>query len=374
MILPLALTLLAMPQETVPLSEPVRAGVVNPRQLTFSPDLVRRLRAPKGYRVTLFANGLKEPRLMIPLEDGTLLVSSPSGEGVFAVKEGGLPKQVLSGLKGAHGLARRGDRLYVAGGTEMMIADLAPAGELRNAKRIVTDLPQPGQHGKRCIAFGPDGMLYMTIGSRTNDRPVAGEKEDACILVMDPAGQGRRVFAKRLRNTMAFTWNPTTKEMWGFDQGADYRGDNIPPEELNRIKDGGDYGWPYVYGQRRLDPNNYLVPEGETSLEVYARKTEPSALELPAHSSPIATAFYDGALYVTMRGSWNRSKPQGYNITKISFDAAGRPAKSEVFVDGFLTDGGKAYVGRPSGLAIAADGTMYVSDDANGAIYKIARG
>lgn len=355
------------------MAEPVRSGVVNPRQLSFSPELVRRLRAPRGYKVTLFASGLKEPRLMLPLEDGTLLVSSPSGEGVFAVKEGGEPRQVLSGLKGAHGLARRGDRIYVAGATELMIADLAPGGELRNAKRIVTDLPQPGQHGKRCIAFGPDGMLYMNIGSRTNDRPVE-EPEDACLLVMDASGQGRRVFAKRLRNTMAFAFNPANGELWGFDQGADYRGDAIPPEELNRIVDGGDYGWPFVYGKRQIDPNNYVLPKGETSLAVYARKTQPSALELPAHSSPIATAFYDGAMYVTLRGSWNRTKPIGYRVAKVTFDAAGRPTKEETFVDGFLTDGGKVYVGRPSGLAVASDGTMYVSDDANGAIYKIARG
>ena len=360
-------------QETVPLSQAVRAKVVNPRQIPFSPDLARKLRAPRGHRVTLFAGGLEEPRWMLPLADGSLLVSSPKKEGVFHVREGGEKRQVLSGLKGAHGLARRGDRIYVAGATELMIADLQANGDLKDAKRIVTDWPEPGQHGKRTIAFGPDGMLYANFGSRTNDRPVE-EPYDACIAVMDPAGQSRRVFAKRLRNSLGFDWHPTTGEMWALDQGNDYRGDDIPPEELNQIRDGGDYGWPYVYGERKKDPNVYYLPMGETSFEAYAAKTEPARLTIQAHSAPIAAKFYRGDLYATYRGSWNRSRPVGYKVVRIEFDRAGRPVRETTFLDGFLQDGGRRYLGRPSGLAIAEDGTMYVSDDANGAIYKVSRG
>ena len=372
--LPIAPLLLSLPQQTVPVTEPVRSAVVNPRKLDWNTGMVRRLRAPKGMTVSVFASGLTEPRVLLPLDDGTVLFSSPNEGKVFAVREGGEAKEVLSGLKGAHGLARRGDRVYVAGYTEIMTADLSAGGELRNAKRIVVDLPEPGQHNKRTIGFGPDGMLYLNLGSRSNDRPSPEPKEEANISVMDAAGQGRRVFAKRLRNTLAFAWNPATGEMWGFDHGCDYRGDQIPPDELNRIVDGGDYGWPYVYGKRVKDPNVYILPKGETSFAAYARKTEPAAWELPAHCAPIACAFSGGDLYVTLHGSWNRSKPIGYRVDRIRFDASGRPAGEDTVLDGFLVDGGRAFFGRPAGLAVLADGSMLVGDDANGVIYRLARG
>ena len=378
--LPLALVLLpalATAQGTVPKRQPTASSVLNPGQVPFADDFASRLKVPKGYRVSLFAKGLKNPRILLPLPDGTVLVSCTDAGQIAAVKNG-VVTIALDGKPGVHGLALKGDDVYFATVTEVWTGRLGGDMRMKDVRRLTGNLPEGGQHPKRTLAFGPDGKLYIGVGSRTNDRP-APQPEDACTMRMNPDGSGLEIFAKGLRNSMALAFNPATGALWGFDQGLDYRGDDIPPEELNLITEGGHYGWPWVWGEQRVDPLTYQLPKGFSSLEEFARTTKPAVLEYQAHSAPIAMAFYPfdafpeakNDLFVTMRGSWNRDPATGYKVVRVRFDREGKPTRTEDFLTGFLTSGGQSYLGRPAGIAALADGSMLVGDDANGAIYRI---
>ena len=189
----------------------------------------------------------------------------------------------------------------------------------------------------------------------------------------------RRVYASGLRNTMGFDWHPTTGELYGADQGSDLRGDDLPPEEVNRIVDGGQYGWPFVYGRRVPDRLTPFEPAGTTK-EAFAATTEPSVLELPAHASPIQLRFYNGTAlpedyrgdaFVTLHGSWNRNPPNGYSVARLRFSDAGEPEGFGDFMTGFLYDGNRVF-GRPAGLAVLPDGALLVGDDFNGVVYRVA--
>jgi glucose/arabinose dehydrogenase len=199
------------------------------------------------------------------------------------------------------------------------------------------------------------------------------------MLRVRPDGSQRAIYARGLRNTIGFAWHPQTRELWGMDNGSDWRGDDIPPEELNRIVEGGNYGWPFCYGDRVVD--RYLNPEPKgMTREQYCARTLPPALIYEAHSAPLNLVFYTAGqfpaeyrndAFVTMRGSWNRLPPVGYKIVRIRFQN-GRPERFEDFLTGFLFDEGQSFFGRPAGMAIARDGSLLFSDDTNGVIYRIA--
>jgi glucose/arabinose dehydrogenase len=191
-------------------------------------------------------------------------------------------------------------------------------------------------------------------------------------------GSTRTVFARGLRNTIGFDWHPETGTLWGMDHGSDFRGDDLPPEELNRIVSGGNYGWPYCYGEREIDP--IIQDPPGTTKEAYCAATLPSVLENQAHEAPIGMVFYDGTAFgaeysgdafVALHGSWNRFPPTGFEVVRIRFDA-GEPVAIEDFVSGFLIEGGNAQFGRPAGITVAPDGALIFSDDANGMIYRVA--
>jgi glucose/arabinose dehydrogenase len=165
-----------------------------------------------------------------------------------------------------------------------------------------------------------------------------------------------------------------------MDNGTDERGNDVPPEELNRLQEGADYGWPYVFGKRQVDAAMEDPPD--TTKEKYAATTEPSVLEYQAHSAPIAMRFYGsdqfpaeyrGDAFVAMHGSWNRDPPTGYKVVRIRFDH-GTPKGFEDFLTGFLVEHGKGHFGRPAGLTVAKDGALLVSDDSNGIIYRVSYG
>ncbi|MBO9659393.1 MAG: hypothetical protein J7527_11265, partial [Chitinophagaceae bacterium] len=148
----------------------------------------------------------------------------------------------------------------------------------------------------------------------------------------------------------------------------DWRGDEIPPEELNLIVDDGDYGWPLVYGKQTPDPTRE-DPLGTTKA-AYAKTTQPAIMMFPAHSAPIDFKFIGEDALVTWHGSWNKKNPDGYKVQKIRF-VNGKPVETSDFLSGFLSPNGKSRFGRPAGLAIAQNGTIYISDDAGGVIYAV---
>ena len=192
-------------------------------------------------------------------------------------------------------------------------------------------------------------------------------------------GTDRSVHARGLRNTIGWGWQPQTGELWGMDHGTDWRGDAIPPEELNRIQQGRHYGWPYCWGEQRVDSAFVGDPPGTTK-EALCQTTVAPNNTIIAHSAPIGMVYYTGGLFpveyrgdafVAMRGSWNRSTPSGYKIVRIDFED-GQPAAIEEFVTGFLSEDGRAFSGRPAGITTTREGALLVSDDVNGVIYRVS--
>ncbi|RYG37457.1 sorbosone dehydrogenase family protein [bacterium] len=381
----LALFASASAQESIFKETTARPTFLNPAKVDFSDGFASRLRAPRGFKVSLWAKGLNNPRMMLPLPDGTVLVSLNGPGQIVALKDTNgdgtaeTPTVALDGKPGVHGLTRKGDDIYFATVTEVWTARMGPDMRLQDVRKLTGMLPEGGQHARRTLAFGPDGKLYIGVGSRTNDRPAA-QPEDACLMRMNADGSGLEVFAKGLRNTMGFGFSPVDGKIWGFDHGTDYRGNDIPNEELNVIEEGKHYGWPYVWGQQKVDPLMYQIPKGFKSLEEFAATTAPSQMLFTAHSAPIAMLFHSGTgwaeakndVFVTFRGSWNRDPAVGYKVMRVRFDAAGNPTKSEDFLTGFLSPDGKSYLGRPAGIAQLADGSLLVGDDTNGAIYRVS--
>ena len=361
---------------------PPTVSTFSPERVAFDDSLLSRLVVPPGFAVNVFARDLGGVRVMVVAPDGTIYASVPSAGTVIRLRDvdgdgSSEPAEpVLAGYPRVHGLALGNGTLYFATPTAVYAAPLSADGTLETP-RVVTDaLPSGGNHQAPGLGLGPDGRLYLTIGSSCNVCDEASP-ERAAMLVLEDGG--RRVFARGLRNSMGFDWHPGTGALYGADQGSDLRGDDLPPEEVNLIRDGGHYGWPWVYGARVVDRLTPSDPPGRTK-EAFAATTEPALLELPPHASPIQLRFYNGTAFpedyrgdafVTLHGSWNRDPPNGYGVVRLRFSAAGEPEGYEDFLTGFRFDGNRVF-GRPAGLAVLPDGALLVGDDYNGVVYRVA--
>jgi len=362
----------------------VRAHVFKPAKVEATAERMARLKVPAGFRVNAFAQGLKNTRIIAVAEDGRVYVSRRDTGDVLMLEDrdgdgvaDGPPRKVLS-RAGAHGLAIRDRTLYLITVKELFSAPLQADGSVGELTMLMGDLPDAGQHANRTIAFGPDGMLYISVGSTCNACNESNP-ENATLLRASPDGKSRTIFARGLRNTIGFDWHPVTGELWGMDHGIDYLGDEEQPEELNKIELGKQYGWPHIWGSGGENPQS--TPEGEITKAQWKAQSVPMVLGYSAHAAPMQMVFakpghgfppiFDGDAFVTMRGSWNRKKASGYEIVRIRFEN-GVPKRFEPFVTGFLTDGGRTHIARPVGLAWARDGALLMADDANGVIYRVA--
>lgn len=361
----------------------IRTEVFKPAIAQATPERLAALRVPDGFSVRAFATGLKNPRILAVAADGTVYASRREQGDVLMLRDAdgdgradGEPV-VVARRAGAHGLAIRADELYLATVKELFRARIQADGTLGPLQMLAGDLPDGGQHPNRTLAFGPDGMLYLSVGSSCNACNETNP-EHATILRVDPDGKSRTIFASGLRNTIGFDWEPASGELWGMDHGIDFLGNEIQPEELNRIRKGGRYGWPHVYGDGGLNPQS--TPPGGLSKAQWKAISEPMALGYTAHAAPMQMLFYTGGMFpaeyrgdafVSLRGSWNRRPASGYELVRVKFEA-GRPVAFEPFVSGFLSADGRSHIARPVGLAQAGDGALLLADDANGAIYRIA--
>ncbi|MDP2692995.1 MAG: PQQ-dependent sugar dehydrogenase [bacterium] len=334
---------------------------------------------PEGFEISIYARDLPGARVMAFDSQGQLWVSQTKENKVSVVRadnNGNLVvSTVFSGLNRPHGLAfdpLDPYLLYIAEEDKISRVRINSDGGLEK----LVDLDSGGNHYSRTIAFGPDDRLYISIGSTCN---VCNEKNEqrAKIYSMNKDGSDFKEYARGLRNTVFFTWSYVDGRMWGTDMGRDLLGDNLPPDEINIIEEGRNYGWPTCYGKNihdtEFDKNTYIR---NPCMEPFEAE---SYIDLPAHVAPLGLAFvpeegwpeeywYD--LLVAYHGSWNSSKPVGYKIARLKLDDKGNYLGSEDFVSGWLTQNNEA-LGRPVDVITQSGGIMYVSDDKAGVIYKI---
>jgi glucose/arabinose dehydrogenase len=352
-----------------------------------SEELLKTLTVPEGFQLRVFASDLGNARMMAMAADGILYVTRPGSNDVIALADrdgdgraDGAPRVVASDLTQVHGIALRDGKVYLAAVHEIYEGRIVAGGAIADLTMVIDHLPGGGQHARRTIEFGPDGKLYLQIGSTCNDC-LETEDENAAISVIEPGTWSRRVFVRGLRNTLGFDWHPESGQMWGVDHGSDWRGDDLPPDELNRLADGSHYGWPFCWGDKRPDWLTSAMPPDGTSTEQFCmERTEAPALGFAAHSAGIDLVFYDGQqfpadyrgdAFIAQRGSWNRETPVGYGVVRVNFEA-GEPRQVEDFLFRFLTNDRKATFGRVAGLAVANDGALLVSEDMNGVIYRVS--
>ena len=341
------------------------------------------LKLPRGFVISIFAKNLPGARAMAMDGLNNMWVSQTSGGKVSQVEAGtGRVNEIFKGLDNPHGLAvdsSQGTMLYIAEETKISRVALYSEDTLHK----IADLPTGGRHTSRTIEFGPDGRLYVSIGSSCD---VCNEKDErlASIYSMNKDGSDFRQVAKGLRNSVFFDWSYVDGRMWATEMGRDNLGDNLPPDEINIIELGDplgerdipDYGWPICFGKNVHDTNF----DKNTYIQNPCTNKESSYIDLPAHSAPLGLAFipeegwpedywYD--LIVAFHGSWNRSEPTGYKLARIKLDDKGNYQGIEDFISGWLSKDGKTSLGRPVDILIQPGGTMFVSDDKAGVIYKI---
>jgi glucose/arabinose dehydrogenase len=347
-----------------------------------SDEPARGLAAPPEYAVSVYA-ALPRVRMLLATPRGDLVASVPrDGRVVLLARDkddDGLPdavRDLLSGLDRPHGLALSPDGwLYVGEGSAIgrVRFDVATGDVEGPLERIVTGLPEGGNHWPRNVGVGPDGRLFVTVGSSCNACFEADERR-AAMLRFEADGSGGSIYARGLRNAIDFAWRPGTGELFATDNGRDLLGDDFPPCELNRIVEGGDYGWPVANGDRVPDPDLGAGQEARIAASI------PPVFGFRAHNAPLGIAFlahptqperFVGAALVALHGSWNRTTRDGYRVVSLHWDAKGAIEERD-FLTGFLVDG--KVLGRPVDVVEAPNsGTIYVSDDYAGAIYAIRR-
>lgn len=362
---------------------------------------------PPGFTVTLFAEGLAGPRLIRAAPNGDIFVAESGGGRVLVLRPtpDGKPREAVfaAGLDGPFGIA------FYPAGPEPQWVYVANTGSVvrfpyRNGdlqargkpQTVVPMLPSGGNHRTRDIVFSPDGArMYVSVGSASNvaegigkldraamaawaaQQPLGAawgfEAERADVLVFDPEGRNRRIFATGIRNCVGLAVSPAG-EVWCSTNERDAIGDNVPPDYITRVRDGAFYGWPWYYIGANEDPRHRGARP-----DLKDKVTVPDVL-LEAHSASLGLTFYNaeqfppayrGSLFAAEHGSWNRSKRTGSKVIRVIMRDGAPTGEYEDFATGFVVNDAAAW-GRPVGIAVAPDGSLYVSDDAGGTIWRIA--
>ncbi len=339
---------------------------------------LKAIKLPQGFSISVYAHNVAGARMMALGDDGTVYVGSREGN-VYAVRDknkDGKAEQMFTIAKGLYlpnGVAFRDGDLYVAEVNQIIRFDDISDQLGSSPKSVVVydKLPSERHHGWKSLRFGPDGMLYTAVGAPCNicEPP---ENIFATLVRLKPDGSKFQIIAKGIRNTLGYDWHPVTKKLYFTENGRDYLGDDVPPDELNRLdKIGSNFGYPYCHAGEIADP--------EFGSKQKCSKFVAPAWRFGAHKAPLGMRFYRGdafpseyqdQLFVAQHGSWNRTKPHGYQVVMVTFKD-GVPVAEKPFAEGWLTKD-EQVLGRPVDLLELPDGRLLVSDDLNGVIYQIS--
>ena len=330
------------------------------------------IRLPEGFKIEVFSDNVENARAMAFAEDGTLFVGSRSAGNVYAVKP---DKEVIlidEGLQLPTGIEYFEGNLYVSEVSRILIYENILENLEDNPDPVIVNdqLPSETWHGWKFIKVGPDRKLYVPVGAPCNVCDSANIIY-ATICRMNLDGSELEIFAEGVRNTVGFDWHPETGVLWFTDNGRDWMGDNKPPDELNKaLTHGMHFGFPYIHGGEVKDPEFWDKRPRDVA---FIRPAQ----ELPAHVAALGMRFYDGemfpeyynnAIFIAEHGSWNRSEKIGYRVTMATLDK-GAVKTYKPFASGWMEN--EIVWGRPADVEIAPDGSLLVSDDFAGCIYRI---
>jgi glucose/arabinose dehydrogenase len=350
-------------------------------------------KAPPGFEVTEFATKLAEPRVIVRAPNGDLFLAESRANRVRVLRDAdgdGRPEVnevFATGLARPFGIAFHPagpEPKYVYVGNTDSVVRFPYRGDTKasgDAEPIVKNIPSGnervggGGHWTRDLEFSPDGKtLYVSVGSRSNVDDDDREKRRAMILAFDPDGKNERVFAHGIRNPVGLATHPKTGQLWTSVNERDGLGDNLVPDYITHVEENGFYGWPWYY----LGPNPDPRHQGKRP-ELKDRTIVPDVL-LQSHMASIDMTFYDGSQFpgeyqhdgfAAEHGSWNRSRRVGYKVIRIPMKDGRSTGEYEDFLVGFVTRDGNVW-GRPAGVAVAKDGSLMVTDDGSGTIWRVA--
>jgi glucose/arabinose dehydrogenase len=351
-------------------------------------------KAPEGFAVTEFATGLTEPRVIVRAPNGDLFLAESRANRVRILRDAdgdGKPElnQVFAtGLRRPFGIAfyppGPEPRYLYVGNTGSVVRFPYRNGEVKatgDAETIVGDIPSGreqvggGGHWTRDLEFSADGkVLFVAVGSRSNVSDDASEKRRANILAFDPDGKNERVFAWGIRNPVGLAKHPETGQLWTSVNERDLLGDHLVPDYITHVEERGFYGWPWYYIGPNQDPRH-----GGKRPELKDKVIVPDVL-VQSHSASLDLIFYDGELFpreyrneifAAEHGSWNRARRTGYKVIRVPMRGAKATGEYEDFLVGFVTPDGDVW-GRPVGVAVAKDGSLMVTDDGSGTVWRVA--
>ncbi|MBR1179485.1 PQQ-dependent sugar dehydrogenase [Bradyrhizobium sp. KB893862 SZCCT0404] len=336
-----------------------------------------KLKVPAGFNIEVYASGMANARSLAQSDKGTVFVGSRLVDKVYAIadKDGKKAVKVIaSGLYRPNGVAFKDGTLYIAELSKVSKIEKIDEN-LDNPPKptmIYDKLPKDEAHGWKFIAIGPDNKLYVPVGQPGNN--VLHDADHGQIRRMNLDGSGAEVYAVGVRNTVGFDWNPETKQLYFTDNGRDWLSETVPEDELNRVtKAGEDFGAPFCYQGNIIDQElgwgkdckNYTAPVGLMGPHT-------AALGMRFYTGSMFPKQYKNAIFVARHGSWNKSQKQGGDVVVVKLNKDGTVKSMEPFLTGFLED--NKYVGRPVDVMQLKDGSLLVSDDWNGAVYRITYG
>lgn len=337
-----------------------------------------KLKAPKGFHIELYASGMANARSLAISDKGTVFVGSRLQDKVYAITNNDGKRQVhvlVSGLYRPNGVAFKNGTLYIAELSQISKIDNVDDKIDSSPKPVViyNDLPKDEAHGWKFLAIGPDNKLYFEVGQPGNN--LLHDKDHGQLRRINLDGSGAEVIAYGIRNTVGFDWNPKTKELYFTDNGRDWLSEDLPNDKLNRLtKIGQDFGEPYCHQGNVPDPEfGWGHSCSEFVPPVALMGPHAAALGLRFYTGRMFPAEYRDEIFVARHGSWNKTKKFGGDIALVKLNKDGSVKSVEPFITGFLQPDNN-YIGRPVDVMNMPDGSMLISDDWNGAVYRVTYG